>query len=186
MTTVAAEAAAIDTQPPDSEVRRTGSRRGLIGYAVTVVALVATIIGVRMAGHRSVDLPTPVSIAHPAAPFPASPQVEAAWGLRFTNVIVLADNGGVELRYQVIDAAKAQKIHLGNADSNELPSLRVEQTGAMITPSAVLLHFHHGDTVSGQSYSIVYGNAGGVVHSGGYVTLIMKDGLMIKHIQVSD
>lgn len=170
----------------DADALRTVSRRALALYLAAVVALTATILGMRLASHHASGLPTPVSVAHPAAPVPAAPQVEAVWGLRFTDVIVLADNGGVELRYQVIDAAKAAKIHLGDATSNQLPSLEVEGTSARITPSSVLMHFHHGDAVSGQSYSIVYGNAGGVVHSGGFVTIVMKDGLTIKHVQVSD
>jgi len=112
--------------------------------------------------------------------------VEAAWGIRFTNVMVLADNGGVELRYQVMDTAKAAKIHQGTLMSNELPSIHVEGTDASVAPSAVLMHFHHGDTSAGQTYSIIYGNAGGVVSSGEFVTVVMKDGLTIKHIQVTD
>jgi len=100
--------------------------------------------------------------------------------------MVLADNGGVELRYQVVDTAKAAKIHQGAQMSNELPSIQVDGTGSSVAPSAVLMHFHHGDSSAGRTYSIIYGNAGGVVSSGEFVTVVMKDGLTIKHIQVTD
>jgi hypothetical protein len=172
---------------PEQQVKThgTGYRR-LAGYALLLLVMVAAIVGARLATRPSVPLRSPVSVGHPAAPVPASPAVEAAWGLRFTNVIVLADNGGVELRYQVIDESKAAKIHLGDPRSNQLPTIQVEGTGYKVTPSSVLMHFHHGDATAGQSYSIVYGNAGGVVMSGDYVAIIMKDGLKIKHVQVSD
>ena len=172
--------------PQSADPARPRSRRSVIGYMAVVLLLAGTIVGVRFAFHHGANTPTPVTVAHPAEPFPSSPKVEAVWGLRFTAVIVLADNGGVELRYQVIDEAKAEKIHLGDANSNQLPTIRIDRTRKEITPSSVLMHFHHGDTVSGQSYSIVYGNAGGAVRSGGFVTIVMKDGLTINHVQVSD
>ena len=159
-------------------------RRWVVGYVLVVVALAAAVLTLRVVVDGSATrLPT-ISVAHPAAPFPASSKVEAVWGIRFTAGIVLADDGGVELRYQVLDQAKAEKIHLGDATSNQLPSIRVEG-GSTIAPSTVMMHFHHGDTVSGQSYSIVYGNAGGAVRAGAYVTVVMKDGLTIRHAQVT-
>ena len=48
------------------------------------------------------------------------------------------------------------------------------------------MHFHHGDVTAGRTYSIIYGNAGGVVTVGAYVTIVMKDGLKIEHIEVSN
>lgn len=171
---------------PSADERR-GRRGGqAVAYMVALAVIAAAIIGVRVALPHSTYRASTISVAHPAAAFPSSPVVEAAWGLRFTNVMVLADNGGVELRYQVIDAAKAAKIHQGAHMSNELPSIQVEGTNSSVAPSAVLMHFHHGDASAGQTYSIIYGNAGGVVSSGEYVTIVMKDGLRINHIQVTD
>lgn len=164
-----------------------GLRRGrVVAYVAALAVIAAAIIGVRVAMHPSTHRAVPVSVAHPAAAFPSSPAVEVAWGLRFTNVMVLADNGGIELRYQVVDDAKAAKIHQGAQMSNELPSITVEGTNSTVAPSAVLMHFHHGDAKAGQTYSIIYGNAGGVVSSGEFVTIVMKDGLKINHIQVTD
>ena len=162
-------------------------RRGrVVAYVAALAVIAAAIIGGRVAMHPSTYRAVPVSVAHPAAAFPSSPAVEVAWGLRFTNVMVLADNGGIELRYQVVDDAKAAKIHQGAQMSNELPSITVEGTNSTVAPSAVLMHFHHGDAKAGQTYSIIYGNAGGVVSSGEFVTIVMKDGLKINHIQVTD
>jgi hypothetical protein len=166
--------------------RRVGSRR-VIGFVGVALLVAAAVVGTRFGLQQRSSPPVkPVSISHPAASVPVNSQLEAAWGLRFTNVIVVADNGGVELRYQVIDEAIAGKIHESTATTNELPTVVVESTGAKVTPSAVLMHIHHGDPSAGQSYSIIYGNAGGVVQSGDFVTIVMADGLKLKHVQVSD
>lgn len=172
---------------PATDDRR-ASRRQVVAYVGALALIASAIIGGRVGqGH-----PTPahraaaISVAHPAAAFPSSPTVEAAWGIRFTNVLVMADNGGVELRYQVVDTAKAAKIHQGAQMSNELPSIQVEGTDSSVAPSAVLMHFHHGDTSAGRTYSIIYGNAGGVIASGEFVSVVMKDGLTLKHIQVTN
>jgi|GEM_PF-3037450 len=166
--------------------RRAGRRGQAIAYVSALALTAAAIIGGRVALHHPTYHAAVISVAHPAAAFPSSPTVEAAWGIRFTNVMVLADNGGVELRYQVIDMAKAAKIHQSTPKTNELPTIQVEGTDSSVAPSAVLMHFHHGDASSGRTYSIIYGNAGGVVSSGEFVTVIMKDGLSIKHIQVTN
>lgn len=165
---------------------RPGSRRQMVAYVVTLALMAAAILGGRVALNPPTYRAPAIAAAHPAAPFPSSPRIEAVWGMRFTDVLVLADNGGVELRYQVIDTAKAAKIHQGTLMTNELPTIEVEGTNQSVTPSAVLMHFHHGDTSAGQTYSIIYGNAGGVVASGELVTIIMKDGLTIQHIHVTD
>jgi hypothetical protein len=178
-------APAVTAECPAAPSRSRRAARTLIGYAATVGLVTALVICLRVALQPGTAGTPSISVGHPAAAVPASPELEAVWGLRFTNVIVLADNGGVELRYQVLDHEKAAKIHLGDPMSNQLPTLRVDGSHAQVSPSTVLMHFHHGDTVSGESYSIVYGNAGGVVRSGEYVTIVMKDGLKLKHVQVS-
>jgi hypothetical protein len=89
------------------------------------------------------------------------------------------------LRYQALNDSTSAKIHQGDATSNQLPSITVDGTKSFVAPSAVLMHFHHGDVTAGRTYSIIYGNAAGVVVVGEYVTIVMKDGLKIEHIEVS-
>ncbi len=168
---------------PDSRPRR---GRAVAAQTIAALLLAGAVIGIRIGLHPAPHPARPAAAGRSAAPLPASPQSEAGWGIRFTNVIVLADNGGVELRYQVLDQGKAERIHLGDPMSNELPTIRVDGSRARITPSAVLMHFHHGDSVAGESYSIVYGNAGGVVHVGEHVTVVMKDGVRLEHMPVTD
>ena len=189
MTTTVDTADLVEATPGPAQPKsglRQGGRRRVVVYVVALALMAASIIGGRVALNHQASPAQAISAAHPAGPFPSSPTIEAVWGMRFTNVLVLADNGGVELRYQVIDTAKAAKIHQGTMMTNELPTIQVEGTSQSVTPSAVLMHFHHGDASAGQTYSIIYGNAGGVISSGELVTIIMKDGLTIKHIHVMD
>ena len=187
MTETLTPAAAVPEHPGAAAAapHRTWTRVRL-GYVVALTVCVTAILGARVEWDHHQPPPAVISVAHPAQAVPASPAVEASWGLRFTDVIVLADNGGVELRYQVIDDSKAARIHQGNATSNQLPSLVVDGTNHTVTPSDVLMHFHHGDATAGRTYSIIYGNAGGAVRAGQYVTIVMKDGQKIRHIQVSN
>lgn len=153
--------------------------------ALVLLLVFGVVVGARQV-LRPAARPSPGSVGQRVTPVPLSAAVEATWGLRFTDVIVVADNGGVELRYQVLDEGKSAKIHQGTGTNNQLPTMQVEASGAKITPSSVLMHFHHGDPTAGRSYSIIYGNAGGAVRRGDFITLTMKDGLTIKHVQVSD
>jgi hypothetical protein len=78
----------------------------------------------------------------------------------------------------------------GNAASANpaaLPTIIVEASGAKVPPNSVMFHFHHGPTeVDGRTYSIVYGNAGGAVHNGSMITIKMTDGLVLRHLVVTN
>jgi hypothetical protein len=135
-------------------------------------------------GHHTA--PAPVAPTHVAAA-PSNPAIEQAWGIKFTNAVLLADNGLVDLRYIVVNPSTAGRIHSGAQNQPQLPTVRNERTGALIKPSAAVLHFHHGTTTAdGRTYSVIYGNAGNALRSGDLVTIIMKDGLKLEHLQVTD
>jgi hypothetical protein len=129
--------------------------------------------------------------SHPAtaaatAPMPSSSPIENAWGLRFTTVQLLADNGLVEMRYVILDNAKANRLHADSGSAASMPSIHVEGSGKVVKSNSLLFHIHHewdqgGD---GRSYSIVYGNAGGVLYRNALVTIVMADGLKLQHIPV--
>jgi hypothetical protein len=130
------------------------------------------------AGHRQTAAAT--------APMPASPMIEDAWGLRFTVVQLLADNGLVEMRYVILDNAKANRLHADSGSLASMPTIDVEGSGKVVKSNSLLFHIHHewdqgGD---GRSYSIIYGNAGGVLYRNALVTIVMADGLKLQHIPV--
>jgi hypothetical protein len=165
------------------------SRRGWARFIVAVVGLalvVGTVLGIRSATRSPARVTAPlVSRAGPVVA--ANPQIESEWGIRFTGVLVLADGGVVEVRYQIVDPAKAGRIHAGGADTSNLPVLIDERTGEKVKPNSAMFHFHHGQTnADGRTYSILYGNAGGAIHLGDQITLLLDDGLKIAHIDITN
>ena len=100
------------------------------------------------------------------------------------------------MRYQVVNVAKSARIHGGataNADptaaTKALPTFIRESDGLKITPQSAMMHFEHFHFQSeklGSTYSILYGNSGGLMHVGDKVTIRMADGLEIKHAVVAN
>ena len=125
--------------------------------------------------------------ADPNAKMPVSAVIEQNWGIRFISLSILADGGLAELRYQVVDNSKSQRIHVGDAknDTKNLPILVVEGTGAEVLTRSVMFHFQHASYKTGRSYSIIYGNAGGAVKPHTLVTIRLSDGLELQHVPVT-
>lgn len=118
---------------------------------------------------------------------PSSPQIEAKWGIRFTQAQLLADGGLIELRYQILDNGKAARLHDQSNSLANIPWIEVEGTGGKVVSNSLLFHIHHEyDTGSeGRSYSIVYGNAGGVIGPRALISIHMADGLVLRHVPVA-
>ena len=117
---------------------------------------------------------------------PTSSQIEDQWGIRFTQVQLMGDNGLVELRYQVLDSTKANRLHADSTSLSVIPSLRVEGLNIPITSRSLMFHIHNDWTqnLDGKVYSIIYGNPGGSVYANGLVTIVMVDGLELRHVPV--
>ena len=191
--------------PPGGATPSRGGRRRRTRFIVPVAVIAvaaAGVVGLREAtGHATKTRSALVAPTHPVKPT-TSPAIEAAWGIRFTNAIVEADGGIIELRYTVLDAARAEKIHAGITQTQtgtdagsvtgvvkaiNLPIVIVEATGAEVKPDSVLFHFSHGPTeTAGRTYSIVYGNSGGAVRPGAKITIRMADGLKLEHLVATD
>ena len=119
---------------------------------------------------------------------PTNPQIEQQWGVRVVLVQLLADNGLVEMRYLVVDANKAARLHADSTSLALIPWIKVEGTGLAIKSQSVMYHFQHGvgQGLDGQTYSIIYGNANNVLHAHITVTIVMPDGLELQHVPVAD
>jgi hypothetical protein len=117
---------------------------------------------------------------------PASSQIEDVWGIRVTLVQLLGANGLVELRYQVLDVAKANRLHADATSLTVIPIMKVEGTNTVVRPNSLMFHIHNDwtSTLDGKSYSIIYGNPAGIVYKNGLVTVVMADGLELRHIPV--
>lgn len=145
-----------------------------------VVAIAASVLGGRIAMQHH-DSPVVTFGSGPVVP--TSPVLEQNWGIKITNVVLLADGGLVAIRYQVVDPAKDGKLHSGGTVN--LPVLIDEKTGREIRSSAALMHVHFADGgTDGRSYSILYGNSGGALKRGAIVTVRMVDGTSLRHVTV--
>jgi hypothetical protein len=120
------------------------------------------------------------------AVMPASSQIEDQWGIRFTQVQLMGDNGLLEVRYQVLDSTRANRLHADSTSLSVIPSLRVEGSNLHITSRSLMFHIHNDWTqnLDGKVYSIIYGNPGGSVYRNGLVTIVMADGLELRHVPV--
>jgi len=167
--------------------------RNRLAATAVLLALAAVVFGLRLAARP----PSPVSqppLPH-TTPMPASPAIEAAWGIRFSALILGADRGMLDVRYQVVDPAKSGRIHGGSTNNPDpqaavknLPSFIRESDGQRILPGSAMMHFEHfhfQTEALGNTYSILYGNSGGLLHVGDKVTIVMTDGLRLAHVTVS-
>jgi hypothetical protein len=118
-------------------------------------------------------------------PMPTSPQIEQEWGVRVTLVQLLAAGGLVEIRYEVLNTDRANRLH-ADTSVDSIPFLLLEGSTKEIKSSSLMFHYHHGDKgTEGRTYSIVYGNSGGILHRGSLVTVRMADGLTLQHVPVN-
>lgn len=165
-------------------------RRILIPLAVVVgAAVVATGVRTGVGLYENYQLQRNQAAAQQAAhaPLPTSTQIEQEWGIRVTVVQLLADGGLIEVRYLVVDSTKAARLHEDANSLKNIPWIKVEDTSLSIKSKSVMFHFQHGvgQGLSGRTYSIIYGNANNAVHRLAMVTVVMPDGLELRHVPVA-
>ncbi len=158
----------------------------MIPLALALVALLLTVMFRYAAEQRLVQRvinpPTRVAPGGSTA-MPSNPKIESEWGIRFTTVVLLADSGLVEMRYQVLDASKAGRLHSGGTEN--LPVIHVEGSNKVVSSQSLMFHFHHGaNSTEGRTYSILYSNADGAIPVRGLVTIEMPGGTRLEHIPV--
>jgi hypothetical protein len=167
----------------------TGSRLGrLLVPAAVVLAAAVLAFGLRAGVDFGQRYWTAAHSPHVAAgaPMPTSSQIEDQWGIRFTQVQLMGSNGLIEVRYQVLDSTKANRLHADSTSLSVIPSLRVEGSNQPITSRSLMFHIHNDWTqnLDGKVYSIIYGNPGASVYRNGLVTIVMADGLELRHVPV--
>lgn len=178
--------------------RGTRPEKPLLRWLAPVLLVVAAVgvAGIRMATQATPAVRRATAPAPRFVPLPTNPALEAAWGIRFTAVLIEADRGMIDLRYIVLDPAKSGRIHGKStgaaldpsAQAANLPTFILESDGRKITPDAALMHFEHfhfQTEAVGNTFSIIYGNAGGLLHAGDRITIHMIDGLELPHVVVS-
>jgi hypothetical protein len=160
---------------------------------VAVMGIGVGVLGFRLSTQHTASHPATTAAGH-FVPLPSSPAIETGWGIRFTGVLIEADRGIIDIRYQVVDAAKSGRIHGGKAGVDpqaqlaNLPALVLESSGKKITATSAMMHFEHfhfQTELVGNTYSILYGNSGGLLHIGDKISIHMADGLRLDHVVVA-
>lgn len=99
------------------------------------------------------------------------------YGIKLTLVGVTASGGLVDLRFRIIDAAKAKKLF---TSASVMPAVIAEPSGTVIeAPHGG----HHGRVkpATGASYFLLMGNPGGAVQRGVPVTVVFNT-VRVEHI----
>jgi hypothetical protein len=99
-------------------------------------------------------------------------------GIRITKVVVTADGGLVDLRYQVIDPEKAVFLF----DNLDVVPKVIAENGEVIHLES-LPHRH--DVYAGLAYFILYRNAKNSVKPGSQVTVVVGDDLRLENVAVA-
>jgi hypothetical protein len=99
-------------------------------------------------------------------------------GIRITKVVVTADGGLVDLRYQVIDPDKAVFLF----DNLDVVPKVIAENGEVIHLES-LPHRH--DVYPGLAYFILYRNSKNSVQPGSQVTVVVGDDLRLDNVAVA-
>jgi hypothetical protein len=97
-------------------------------------------------------------------------------GVRVVRVNTTGDGGLLDLRFQVVDADRAQTVH------DAQPIMIDESTGAIIK-DLFMGHMHSGPQKVGITYYLIYNNPGTIVHKGSLVTVQLGDA-RLPHVRV--
>jgi hypothetical protein len=106
---------------------------------------------------------------------PLSQEIEDKFGVRFTFLAVIADGGMVDLRFRIIDPAKA--ANFGHYTETS-PRLIAEDTGLAVDTTIMGLHHHEMEV--GRVYYILYRNTANAIKPGELVTIAIDD-MQIEH-----
>lgn len=87
-------------------------------------------------------------------------------GVRVIRVAVTGGGGLVDLRYEVVDAAKAQHVH-------HVPPTLVDDESGEVIDTLLMDHAHGGPPEAGHAYPLIFVNEQGLIERGGEVTVVI-------------
>jgi hypothetical protein len=133
--------------------------------AAVLLAIAVGLVGWTVLALRPAAGPAPAGTTR----MPSSPEIEDAYGVRFTGAYLTAAGGMVELTYQVIDADKSVAVH-----EDEFTPVIVAD-GTTYDKPGLEGHGHGADFVAGRSYFDLLANVGGGLEVGDTVTIRVGD-----------
>lgn len=109
---------------------------------------------------------------------PQNPAMEAALGIRVSQVAVVGDGGLITVSYVALDPEKASKLQY---DRDHPPQLLSEARRGGTTRVSLMRQGHN--VRAGQTYYLVYQNTAGAIRPNELVTLIYG-GFRLEHVPV--
>ena len=162
------------TTPPSTPFSRRAVIRLLVVAvaALGAVAVAATLLVANGSGGPQPVAPTGIVRA------PASPAIEARYGIRVTQIGLTADGGMLDMRFVAIDPALADQLSHGTAVRMRL----VVEDGNRLLDSEAMAP-HGGAMHAGSTYFTLFRNDGGYIQHGSLVTLLIGT-LKLEHLVV--
>ncbi len=143
-------------------------RRTWLAAAAGVVLLPLAVAATLTYATSGAGVPSNADVA--AARVVSAAEMEQDYGIKVNLVGVTAAGGLVDLRFTVVDQAKA--LHILH-DSTVMPVLLVEPSGAVIRAPTGMRH--KVTLLDGGNYFILYSNPGGAVQAGTRVSVVIGD-----------
>ncbi len=141
---------------------------------LVVTAVLALILGIAVTARWAFDRPDDIRAGSTVVD---AQGMAARYGIDVNLLAVTAAGGMVQLRYQVVDPDKADRVvH----DPSLAPVLIVEETGETIVMNSP--PHHHGNELQlGGTYFFLMANANNAIHRGTVVTLLIGDA-RLEHV----
>jgi hypothetical protein len=106
--------------------------------------------------------------------------LEATWGIRVTNVGVIASGGLIDFRFQVIDPNKALPL----LDPDSFPALVDEASGKVLDKTGAHGDHAHADRFrAGGTYFLLYQNNNSLLRPGSRVTIRFGE-MLLENVRV--
>jgi hypothetical protein len=159
---------------PDPEVAVTGSTAtgsaGRRPWSWPWAAALSAVLVVPLIVAIGLTALSPGATDPTSARLVSASTLEADYGVRFDMVAVTAAGGLVDLRFVVVDAAKAANLF---HDSSSSPALLVDGSGAVLRMRKGMNH--NISFLTGSRYFVLFPNAGGAVQRGTRVSVVIDD-----------
>jgi hypothetical protein len=170
-------------EPAPAPAERTHrSRRvrlvGVLTGAVVVAAVAALVLGLTHSsgGARPAAPGVPVAWGRPAV---SAAGLGQRSGVQITQVAVTGGGGLVDLRFKVLDPAKAHALH----EPGTPPAIVDEKTGLVLN-QLLMGHAHSGEYRLAATYYLVFENTGNWVHRGSRITVLLGNA-QVEHVVVA-
>ncbi len=161
------------TRPDTHEPHEAPRRRRTLLVVLTVLLVVAGGIGWRAWSAHAADIRSGTTLVDLDG-------LAASYGIDVDLLAVTAAGGLIELRYQVVDPDKADRL---SHDPDLAPAFIVEATGETLVMKAAP-HHHGAELRLGGTYFILLPNAHNAIHEGTEVTLVIGD-RRVEHLVVA-